>query len=141
MTEPATPEREGPPTGLSIADRLSLPRIHWAWLLFIAGFAALFWASRAIIGPFVAGFILAYLLDPFTHWLQNRGLPRWLGALIALIVFVIAFVAIILATAPIVRAMSLVGRTRSSIRVLSESTCWAQAPCAPGTPDCSTLSR
>jgi predicted PurR-regulated permease PerM len=103
MTKPEVPQREGPPTGLSIADRLSLPRIHWAWLLFIAGFAALFWASRAVIGPFVAGFILAYLLDPLTHWLQGRGLPRWLGALIALVVFVTAFVAIILATAPIVQ--------------------------------------
>lgn len=102
-TKAVAPEREGPPIGLSIADRLSLPRIHWAWLLFIAGFAALFWASRAIIGPFVAGFILAYLLDPFTHWLQGRGLPRWLGAIVALVVFVTAFVAIILATAPIIQ--------------------------------------
>ena len=36
------------------------------------------------------------------------------------------------ATAPMVRAMSLVGRTRSSISVFSESTCSAQLPTAPG---------
>ena len=95
---------EGPPTGLSIADRLSLPRIHWAWLLFIAGFAALFWASRAIIGPFVAGFILAYLLDPPTHWLQGRGLPRWLAAAVVAAGVRHRLFAIILATAPIVQA-------------------------------------
>jgi predicted PurR-regulated permease PerM len=104
MTQPHPPEREGPPTGLSIADRLSLPRIHWAWLLFIIGFFALFWTSRSIIGPFIAGFILAYLLDPPTHWLQARGLPRWAAAAISLLLFILAFVAIILATAPIVQA-------------------------------------
>ncbi len=37
-----------------------------------------------------------------------------------------------LATAPMVRAISVVGRTRSSIRVLTASTCAAQPPAAPG---------
>jgi len=102
MSGPDTTEPEGPPTGLSIADRLSLPRIHWGWLLFIAGFMAVFWTSRSIIGPFIAGFILAYLLDPPTHWLQGRGLSRSAAAAVTLSLFVLAFFAIILATAPII---------------------------------------
>jgi predicted PurR-regulated permease PerM len=101
---PQTPPVQGPPTGLSIADRLSLPRIHWAWLLFLAAFIALFWTARSVIGPFIAGFILAYLLDPPTHWLQARGLPRWAAAAVSLLLFILAFCAIILATAPIIEA-------------------------------------
>ena len=102
MTAPKPPKREGPPTGLSIADRLSLPRIHWGWLLFIAGFLLLFWTARSVVGPFIAGFILAYLLDPPTHWLQARGLKRGAASAISLSLFILAFVAIILATAPII---------------------------------------
>ena len=45
-----------------------------------------------------------------------------------------------LATAPIVRATSTVGRTRSSIRVLMESAFTAQSPTAPGN-DMRCLSR
>jgi predicted PurR-regulated permease PerM len=110
---PAAPPRAAPtllppaPLGLSIADRLSLPRIHWGWLLFIAGFIALFWASRAVVGPFIAGFVVAYLLDPAARRLEARGWPRWLAAITVLTLFVIAIVAILLASAPIIEAQIL----------------------------------
>ena len=87
----------------SFAERFSLPRIHWGWLLFIAAFALLFWAARGIFGPFVAGFIVAYLLDPPARRLENLGTPRWLAAMIVLVVFVTLFGLIILASAPIIQ--------------------------------------
>lgn len=95
------------PLGLSIADRLSLPRIHWGWLLLIIGFVALFWASRSVIGPFIAGFVVAYLLDPPARRLENYGWPRWLASASVLTVFVIAIVGIGFASAPIVQAQVL----------------------------------
>jgi len=88
---------------ISLAERLSLPQIHWGWLLFIVSFLGLFWAARDIIGPFVAGFILAYLLDPPARRLERIGLPRWLAAAIVLVVFVTLFALIILASAPIIQ--------------------------------------
>lgn len=88
---------------VSLAERLSLPRIHWGWLLFIAAFLALFWAARGILGPFVAGFILAYLLDPPARRLEKIGVPRWLAAVVVLVVFVTLFALIILASAPIIQ--------------------------------------
>lgn len=88
---------------VSLAERLSLPRIHWGWLLFIAAFLALFWAARGILGPFVAGFILAYLLDPPARRLENIGVPRWLAAAVVLVIFVTLFSLIILASAPIIQ--------------------------------------
>lgn len=92
------------PKGLSIADRLSLPRIHWGWLLLLVGFVALFWAARSVIGPFVAGFIVAYLLDPPTQKLEKRGLPRWLAAIVVLLGFFMAIFGVLLAAAPIIQA-------------------------------------
>ena len=88
---------------VSLAERLSLPQIHWGWLLFITAFLGLFWAARDILGPFVAGFILAYLLDPPARRLERIGVPRWLAAAIVLVVFVTLFALIILASAPIIQ--------------------------------------
>jgi predicted PurR-regulated permease PerM len=97
-----TPDPIGRPSQ-TIAERLSLPSIHWGWLLFIAAFLALFWATRGILAPFVAGFILAYLLDPPARRLENFGWPRWLAAVTVLVVFITLFALIILASAPIIQ--------------------------------------
>lgn len=95
------------PLGLSIADRLSLPRIHWGWLLLIIGFVALFWTSRSVIGPFIAGFVVAYLLDPQARRLEKHGWPRWLASATVLTMFVVAIVGIGFASAPIIQAQVL----------------------------------
>jgi predicted PurR-regulated permease PerM len=99
-----TQKQPDDPQGLSIADRLSLPRIHWGWLLLLIGFGALFWASRSVLGPFIAGFIVAYLLDPFTQRLEKRGWPRWLAAMVVLVLFFAALIGVLLASAPIIQA-------------------------------------
>jgi predicted PurR-regulated permease PerM len=99
-----TQKQPDDPQGLSIADRLSLPRIHWGWLLLLIGFGALFWASRSVLGPFVAGFIVAYLLDPTTQRLEKRGWPRWLAAMVVLVLFFAALIGVLLASAPIIQA-------------------------------------
>lgn len=97
------------PEGLSLADRLSLPRIHWGWLVLLVALAALAWASRPVVGPFVTGFILAYLLDPAVGRLQalrpaGRTIPRAAAAMLVLLVFVGACAGLILAIAPIIES-------------------------------------
>ena len=101
---PADPQQA---RGLSIADRLSLPRIHWGWLLLLIAFGALFWASRSVIGPFVAGFVVAYLLDPPAQWLERHRWPRWLASVSVLLLFIVAIVGIGLAALPIIEAQIL----------------------------------
>lgn len=105
MTPPDRPD--APPRGLSIADRLSLPQIHWGWLLLIAAFIALLWASRSVLGPFVAGFVVAYLLDPMAQRLERRRWPRWLASGTVLVIFFVAIIGILLASAPIIQAQVL----------------------------------
>lgn len=95
--------------GLSLSDRLSLPQIHWGWLLLLLALGALGWASLSVAGPFIAGFILAYLLDPAVVRLQalqlgERQMSRAGAASLVLLVFVAALVGLLLATAPIIEA-------------------------------------
>lgn len=103
-----TPEPDSA-RGLSLADRLSLPRIHWAWLLLLIALGALAWASRPVIGPFVAAFVLAYLLDPMTTRLAAASfgpvrLPRAIAAALMLLVFFALLSGLILITAPIIES-------------------------------------
>jgi predicted PurR-regulated permease PerM len=67
---------------------------------------ALAWASRSVAGPFVAGFILAYLLDPVASRVQRAGsrIGRSLASALVLVLAVAALVGLILASAPIIEA-------------------------------------
>lgn len=105
--EPAVRDERRPAFGLSIADRLSLPRLHWGWLLLLIGLAALGWASRSVAGPFIAGFILAYLLNPPVSRLQSLKMGKFffgrgLASALVLLVFAAALIGLLLAIAPIV---------------------------------------
>jgi predicted PurR-regulated permease PerM len=111
MSDKLPPVRSAAPPssaqGLSLADRLSLPRLHWGWLVFLVGLGALGWASRGVLGPFVAAFILAYLLDPLATRLQrSKGgkIGRSLASALVLGLAVAFLAALLLATAPIIES-------------------------------------
>lgn len=95
MTAP-TPDPTPPQT------RLILPRIPWGWLLVAVATLWFLYGARSILGPFLAGFVIAYLLDPMAGRLTARGLPRWLATVVVLAVFLVALAALLVATAPIV---------------------------------------
>lgn len=84
--------------------RLILPRVRWGWLLVAAVTLFFFYSARAILGPFLAGFAIAYLLDPLADRLEARGLKRWAATSIVLTLFLGAIAGLVLATAPIVQA-------------------------------------
>jgi predicted PurR-regulated permease PerM len=84
--------------------RLILPRIRWGWLLVALVTLLFFYSARAILGPFLAGFVIAYLLDPLTDRLERRGVARWLATTTVLALFLGAIAGLVLATAPIIEA-------------------------------------
>lgn len=53
-----------------------------AWLAIFALVLLALAYFAAILLPFVAALVLAYLLDPLVGWLGGRGLPRWAAALL-----------------------------------------------------------
>lgn len=55
-----------------------------------------------ILAPFIAAFLLAYLLEPFASSLTAKGFPRSLSSLVAIIVGVLLGIGLVLVAVPIV---------------------------------------
>ncbi len=55
-------------------------------------------AAAGALPIFIVGLALAYLIDPGVTWLEARGIPRWLGAVVLIIVlaaFLVSFAVIV----------------------------------------------
>lgn len=71
------------------------------WLGTLAVFALTLWFLQDILLPFIAGFVLAYFLDPVADKLERLGLPRVLATTVILLVAVLALVFIVLMVMPV----------------------------------------
>jgi predicted PurR-regulated permease PerM len=79
-------------------------RIPIRWILVAAIILWFAYATRGVLGPFIAGLVIAYLLDPVADRLEQRGVPRWVAAMLILVGFFGVFALLILAMAPLVAA-------------------------------------
>jgi predicted PurR-regulated permease PerM len=71
------------------------------WIGAFALFALALWVFSGILLPFVAGLVLAYMLDPLADRLQRLGLNRLVATLLILAVFVLVFVVSLLIVVPV----------------------------------------
>ncbi|MCW2309182.1 AI-2E family transporter [Rhodobium gokarnense] len=71
---------------------MSLGRQVSFWVIALAVTVLVLWVLRGILLPFVAGMVLAYLLDPVADWLENHGIGRLFSTVIILVFFIIGFV-------------------------------------------------
>ena len=71
-----------------------------AWLLVLAGFVGLLVLFRAILLPFVAGMLVAYLLDPLVDRLQGFRLSRTFSVCLVLLAFFALATAALLVVLP-----------------------------------------
>jgi len=78
------------------------------WLGGLVALLVFFWLFNGILLPFVAGFAIAYLLDPLVDRVERMGPSRWVAAALTLLLFFLAAVAALLLLAPILEAQ--VGR-------------------------------
>lgn len=86
---------------------MTLQRQMGFWLAALALFILFLWAFQDILLPFIAGFVLAYFLDPVADWLERRGLNRVLATLIIIIAAVLVVVVVILLVVPILADQAL----------------------------------
>lgn len=70
------------------------------WVAALAIFILVVWLLHEILLPFVAGMALAYFFNPFASRLERLGLGRMVASLIAMALFVLAFIVLILLIAP-----------------------------------------
>lgn len=80
---------------------MSLERQLGFWLLLLAGLVGFILVLHDVMLPFVAGLILAYLLDPVVDRLQRLGLGRLVGTLLVLGVFIALFVLALVLAIPL----------------------------------------
>jgi predicted PurR-regulated permease PerM len=77
------------------------------WLLALLAFIALLWLLQDILLPFIAGFVLAYFLDPVADALERFRIPRVLATLLILSVAVAAVVIGVLIVVPVLADQAL----------------------------------
>jgi predicted PurR-regulated permease PerM len=75
--------------------------LFWLGLL-LCFFLALYLLS-AILLPFVAGFAIAFFLDPVVDWFETWRVPRALATFIVLVAFLLAVVLVILLLVPLLQ--------------------------------------
>jgi predicted PurR-regulated permease PerM len=80
---------------------MTLERQVMFWLLALAVLVAMIWLLSDILLPFVAGMILAYLLDPLARRAARLGISRTVSALIVLAVVIVMLVVAAMVIVPI----------------------------------------
>lgn len=125
----ATVKRSSPDAA-GAASRISLKRqlVFWTGALLV--FIALLWLLSDVLLPFVAGTVLAYLLDPLVKRLQKLGISRAFAAVIIVIVFAVMLVLAIVLVVPVLgeqianfmqRLPELIERVRALIQQSNQS--------------------
>src|SRR5215510_6060350 len=71
------------------------------WLATGVAVALFLWLLSDILLPFVAGMVIAYLLDPVTHRLERIGFNRRFAAFLIVAMFVFVFVALAFMLVPL----------------------------------------
>lgn len=74
------------------------PAIFWLAVALVA--AVLIYLLNAVLLPFVAGILVAYFLAPIVARLERFGLPRWAGAALALLLFIVVLIVLVMLVAP-----------------------------------------
>jgi predicted PurR-regulated permease PerM len=80
---------------------MSLQRQVTFWIAALAVLVALLWLLSPVLLPFIAGMVLAYLLDPLTRRVQRLGIGRGFSALIVVLLIIVIVVTLITLVAPI----------------------------------------
>jgi predicted PurR-regulated permease PerM len=77
------------------------------WFLALFAFICVLWLLQDILLPFIAGFVLAYFLDPVADALERLKIPRVLATLLILSVAVAAVVLGVLIVVPVLADQAL----------------------------------
>jgi predicted PurR-regulated permease PerM len=80
---------------------MTLQRQTIFWVVTLVVLILLLWLLQSILLPFIAGFVLAYFLDPIADRLESFGLPRIAATSIILVTAIFAVVLIAVLVLPV----------------------------------------
>lgn len=79
-------------------------QVHAAWWFAVAASLLwILWLLTPILTPFLAGAVLAYILDPAVEWLVQRRASRVVASSLVLLLGFIVLLAVFLVVAPLIR--------------------------------------
>jgi predicted PurR-regulated permease PerM len=81
---------------------MSFARPFVFWIAVLAVVIAVIVSLREVLLPFVAGMVLAYLLDPVATRIERLGMNRSLATLIIVTFVIVIFVALLVLTLPVI---------------------------------------
>ena len=92
------------------------------WLGFLLLVIVVLGLVQSILLPFATGFVIAYVLAPMVAHLDRRGVPRSLGSLLVLILFLVGFAGILVVLVPLIQGqiVELFTRAPSLVRALQD---------------------
>jgi predicted PurR-regulated permease PerM len=92
------------------------------WLGFLLLVIVVLGLVQSILLPFATGFVIAYVLAPIVAHLDRRGVPRSLGSLLVLILFLVGFAGILVVLVPLIQGqiVELITRVPSLVRALQD---------------------
>lgn len=88
-----------------MSPRFEQLRSAW-WLVVAAAFLWVLWLLGPILTPFLAGAVLAYILNPAVDWLARHRVSRATAAALVLLLGFVALLAMFLIVAPLIRKES-----------------------------------
>ncbi|WP_245414666.1 AI-2E family transporter [Aestuariivirga litoralis] len=98
---------------------MTLQRQVLIWAACFAVLVLALWLLSPILLPFLAGFVLAYFLDPIADHLQKWGLSRLTGAMVIVVVALILLVAALVVFVPML--VDQVGRFAGELPAIIQS--------------------
>ena len=81
---------------------MSFPRPIVFWVAVLAAVLAVVILLREVLLPFVAGIVLAYLLDPLAARIERLGMNRLLATLVIIAFVVVTIAALMVLTLPVI---------------------------------------
>lgn len=92
------------------------------WVAGFGAFLALVFLLSDILLPFVAGMILAYLLDPLADFLERHRFPRWLAAGLITLLATTVVISVLLVLVPLLQSqiVDFAGRLPNYVELLRE---------------------
>jgi predicted PurR-regulated permease PerM len=99
-TNPAEDNRDEPSDDIKYTPKWLRVSAGWGWrLLVVVAVVVLLWQAGSLLSQLTVPLLLAVLLtsglQQMTNWLETHRLPRWLAAVLALLVLVLVLVGLL----------------------------------------------
>jgi predicted PurR-regulated permease PerM len=121
---------------------MSLQRQLLFWLGTLIVLIFFVWLLQGILLPFIAGTVLAYLLNPLTDRLERNGMGRGVATLLTVISFILCFVVVGIIFVPVLgtQLVNFIQKlpgyvTRIQELITTENKDWLQNTLGMGVPD------